>query len=118
MSVSTFDPGAPAVTMTAAAVKHFERALAGGAGKVVRLSTKTSGCTGYAYVLDLVDQPEPDDTVLQPSAGVTLAVDADTLALVSGTEIDFVEEGVNTVIKFRNPNVVAECGCGESFSVS
>lgn len=119
MSVSTFDPSAaPAVTMTAAAVKHFERALAANTGKIVRLSTKASGCTGYAYVLDLVEQAQPQDTVLHPSDSVTLAVDAETLALVSGTEIDFVEEGVNTVIKFRNPNVVAECGCGESFSVS
>lgn len=118
MSVSTFDPAAPAVTMTEAALHHFEAALAANAGKILRLSTKTSGCTGYAYVLDLVETPQPDDTVLQPGGEVTLAVDRETLALVRGTEIDFIREGVNSVIKFNNPNVVAECGCGESFSVN
>lgn len=118
MSVSTFDPAAPAVTMTESALHHFESALAANAGKILRLSTKTSGCTGYAYVLDLVEAPEPEDTVLQPGGEVTLAVDRETLALVRGTEIDFIREGVNSVIKFNNPNVVAECGCGESFSVN
>lgn len=119
MSVSTFDPNAaPAITMTPTALRHFQSALAKNSGSMLRLSTKTSGCTGYAYVLDLVQAPESGDTVLEPGAGVTLAVAADAIALVQGTEIDFVEEGVNTVIKFNNPNVVAECGCGESFSVS
>lgn len=117
MSVSTFDPNAPAVTLTEAALRHFEKALEGKAGKLVRLSTRTSGCTGYAYVLDLVDEPGPGDLVLQPGETVTLAIDPEALALIRGTEIDLAVEGVNTVVKFRNPNVVAECGCGESFSV-
>lgn len=117
MTVSTFDPAAPAVSLTDAALRHFERALAAQSGKVVRLSTQTSGCTGYAYVLDLVDAPQPEDLVLYPGGGVTLAVDPAAVALVRGTEIDLVTEGVNTVVKFKNPNVVAECGCGESFSV-
>lgn len=117
MSVSTFDPSDPAITMTEAAQHHFEKALAGKEGMLVRLSTKTSGCTGYAYVLDLVSQPEPDDLVLHPGENITLAVDPGAVALVRGTQIDLVSEGVNTVVKFKNPNVVAECGCGESFSV-
>ena len=117
MTVSTFDPNTPAVTMTAAALRHFEKALAGKEGMLVRLSTETSGCTGYAYVLDLVESPEPDDLVLQPGEKVTLAVAPDALPLLRGTELDLVTEGVNSVIKFNNPNVVAECGCGESFSV-
>ena len=56
--------------------------------------------------------------MLQPSDTIRLAVGADALNVLRGTEIDFVTEGVNSVIKFNNPNVVAECGCGESFSVS
>jgi iron-sulfur cluster assembly protein len=38
--------------------------------------------------------------------------------LVRNTEIDYVKEGVNGVVRFNNPNAVNECGCGESFSVS
>jgi Fe-S cluster assembly protein SufA/iron-sulfur cluster assembly protein len=118
MTVSTFDPGAQSVTMTEAAIRHFERALEGKDGKLVRLSTKESGCTGYAYVLDLVDSAEQGDVVLHPDEAISLAVDAEAIKLLNGTEIDLVTEGVNTVIKFNNPNVVAECGCGESFSVA
>ena len=118
MSVESFDPNAEMVTMTASAVKHFERALAGKEGQMVRLSTKASGCSGFAYALDLVADVEASDVVLQPADSVTLAVASDAMAILKGTEIDMVTEGVNQVIKFNNPNVVAECGCGESFSVS
>jgi iron-sulfur cluster assembly accessory protein len=118
MTVSTFDPGAKIVTMTDSALKHFERALAGKDSKIVRLSTETSGCTGYAYVLNMVDEAQAGDIVMQPGDGVTLAVAEDAMAMLNGTEIDYVTEGVNSTIKFNNPNVVAECGCGESFSVA
>ena len=118
MSVSSFDPSATPVTMTDTAVKHFASKLAEVEGKIIRLSTKTSGCTGYAYVLDLVDGPEQGDEVLEPAEQITLAVDPEALKLLRGTEIDMVTEGINQVIKFNNPNVVAECGCGESFSVA
>ncbi len=113
-----FDPKAPAVTMTAAAISHFEKKLAANTGKIIRLSTETSGCTGYAYVLDFADAAIEGDEVLQPSDKIVLAVDPQAMALLRGTEIDLVTEGVNQVVKFNNPNVVAECGCGESFSVS
>ena len=123
MSVESFDPNADAVSMTASALKHFERALtaaenAGKKGQIVRLSTKQSGCSGFAYELDLVDVAQASDVVLTPNDTVTLAIAADAVTLLRGTEIDMVTEGVNKVIKFNNPNVVAECGCGESFSVS
>lgn len=123
-NVATFDPNAPVVTMTPAAVKHFEQKLVAAnganndAGKLIRLSTETSGCTGYAYILDLADAAETSDEVLQLSDVITLAVAADAVDMVRGTEIDLAIEGINRVVKFNNPNVVAECGCGESFSVS
>ena len=33
-------------------------------------------------------------------------------------EIDYVVNGLNATVKFRNPNAEAECGCGESFSLA
>lgn len=117
MTVSTFDPGAQTVTMTEAAMRHFQSKLSAQPGKIIRLSTETSGCTGYAYVLDFADAPETGDEVLELSENLTLAIAPDALKLVRGTEIDLVMEGVNRVIKYNNPNVIAECGCGESFSV-
>ena len=118
MTAEVFDPNAAAVTMTESAVRHFETKLASQSDKIIRLSTEVSGCTGYAYVLDFADAPEAGDEVLSPSDKITLAVDAEAVKVLRGTEIDLVVEGINQVVKFNNPNVVAECGCGESFSVS
>jgi iron-sulfur cluster assembly accessory protein len=118
MTVATHNPTTDAVTLTAAAKTHFEKKLfANGQKKILRLSTETSGCTGYAYVLDMVDAAKSGDVILSPSDKVTLAIDKSALAILAGTEIDYVAEGINRVVKFKNPNVVAQCGCGESFSV-
>jgi len=116
MSVTSFDPSS-SVSLTAAAQKYFASKLVKQPEKLIRLSTKASGCTGFAYVLDIVDAASEEDTVLSFDS-VVLAVDIKSVAMLSGTEIDLVREGVNEVIKFNNHNVVAECGCGESFSVS
>jgi iron-sulfur cluster assembly protein len=37
---------------------------------------------------------------------------------LNGTQLDFVREGLNEGFIFKNPNVSAECGCGESFTVN
>ena len=60
------------------------------------------------------DQRDGDSVFEQD--GVRIFVDADSLALVDGTEIDFLKQGLNEQFVFRNPNVAAECGCGESFT--
>jgi len=120
MSATTFDPSvdlAQPVTLTQAAEQYFAKKLSSQAGKIIRVSTKESGCTGFAYVLDMVDQAVESDQVLS-FGDVVVAVDIGAVSMIKGTEIDLVQEGINHVIKFNNPNVVAECGCGESFSVS
>jgi Fe-S cluster assembly protein SufA/iron-sulfur cluster assembly protein len=55
--------------------------------------------------------------VIVESDGLTFAIASDAVTILKGTEIDMVTEGVNRVVKFNNPNVTAECGCGESFSI-
>lgn len=121
MTVTSFDPNAEIISMTATAQRYFIKKLAAeskkGNDKIIRLSTKKSGCTGYAYVLDFVDGPSEGDDQVDFAAGITLSVDVEALKMLHGTEIDLVTEGINKVIKFNNPNVTAECGCGESFSV-
>jgi iron-sulfur cluster assembly accessory protein len=117
MTVETFVPNDKLVTLSASAIKHFEGKLKHHPGEFIRLSTKVSGCTGYAYVLDRVPQPKDSDELIQFSDTLTLAIAKDAQELVRNTEIDYVLEGVNGVIKYRNPNVVDECGCGESFNV-
>lgn len=118
MTVSTFEPSAQPVSVTDAALTFFVNKAQAENRACIRLSLKTSGCTGYAYVLDYVDTPQTDDEIVSLTDDLTLAVSVDAMGIVRGTEIDFVSEGINRVVKFNNPNVISECGCGESFSVA
>lgn len=118
MSVASFDPQ-QAVSVTPAAAAHFKRQLSGNKdAKAVRLSVKQSGCTGWMYVVDLVAESTADDLRLPIGDNVELLVDSKSLSVVSGTEIDYVIEGVNRQLKFNNPRAKDYCGCGESFSIN
>ncbi len=106
-----------AITMTPAAAKHVENALANrGKGVGIRLGVRTTGCSGMAYVLEFVDDTEQSDVIFE-NHGVKVVVDPKSLIYIDGTELDFVREGLNEGFKFNNPNVRGECGCGESFNV-
>ncbi len=106
-----------AITVTQAAATHVASQLDGrGKGLGIRLGVKTSGCSGMAYVIEFVDAEEPQDLVFE-QRGVKIYVDPKSLAYLDGTELDFVKEGLNEGLQFRNPNVAGECGCGESFTV-
>lgn len=118
MSVESFDPARQVVSVTPAALEHFRRQLGTEPGKAVRLSVKKSGCTGFMYVIDLVEKGADNDLRYQLDDQVALLVDHDSLPILSGTEIDLVKEGINRQIRFINPNVKDQCGCGESFSVN
>ncbi len=106
-----------AISMTPAAEQHVSRHLANrGKGRGIRLGIKTTGCSGLSYVLEFVDNQEPDDQIFECGA-VKLFIDPKSLAYLDGTELDYVKEGLNEGFQFNNPNVKEECGCGESFHV-
>lgn len=105
------------VSLSPAAAGHIAAQLsARGKGLGIRVGVTTSGCSGMAYVLEFVDQPDPEDSVFEDH-GVKVYVDPKSLVYLEGTELDFVKEGLNEGLQFKNPNVSAECGCGESFTV-
>jgi iron-sulfur cluster assembly protein len=116
MSVNTYIPGSETVRMTATAIARTREQLAHENALGLRLSIKPSGCSGYMYVLDFVREETAGDRRFA-FGDVTLYVDGKSLAMVNGTEIDYVQEGLNSLYKFSNPNVTGECGCGESFTV-
>jgi iron-sulfur cluster assembly protein len=107
-----------AVTLTDAAARHVSDSLRKhDQGFGLRVSTKKSGCSGFAYVVDYADSAGPEDSVFE-SHGVKVVVDPASLAMIDGMEIDFVRTSLlNQGFEFRNPRVKAACGCGESFSV-
>jgi len=106
-----------AISLTSEAAQHVGRQLdSRGKGEGIRIGVKTSGCSGLAYVLEFVDEPEPEDAAFETD-GVTVFVDPKSLVYLDGTVVDFAREGLNEGLEFRNPNVAGECGCGESFTV-
>jgi iron-sulfur cluster assembly protein len=107
-----------AVTLTEAAAKHVAGMLSKrGHGLGLRVGTRKSGCTGFAYDVDYADELGSTDQVFE-SFGVKVVVDADSLDRIDGMEIDFVRSSLlNQGFEFRNPKVKDTCGCGESFSV-
>jgi len=105
------------VTVTPKAATKIRKALdSRGGGVGLRIAVKTSGCSGYAYALEFADVAAPEDLSFD-SEGVTLLVDAKSLPMVDGTQLDWVRDGLNEGFKFNNPNASATCGCGESFTV-
>ena len=82
----------------------------------VRFGVRRTGCSGFAYVVELADEAAEADTRVTVD-GVPLIVDAKSLPMVEGTVIDFQRQGLNAAFVFYNPNATGECGCGESFSV-
>lgn len=83
----------------------------------VRFGVRRTGCSGFAYVVELADDAASADTTVDVD-GIPLIVDDKSLPLVDGTVIDFQRQGLNTSFVFHNPNVTGECGCGESFAVN
>ena len=105
-----------AVTLSPAAVDRVRQYVAetpGGIG--LRFGVKKSGCSGWAYVIDMAQDRKPDDLVFLQE-GIEVLVDPASLPQVDGTEIDFVSQGLNQQFVFRNPRMAGECGCGESFT--
>ena len=106
-----------AVSITSSAAARVRSYLEKrGHGLGLRVGVKKTGCSGYAYVVDYADSIADDDSVFE-DAGVKVIVDAKSLEIIDGTEVDFVKDGLNEAFKFRNPNVKGECGCGESFNI-
>ena len=106
------------VTMTDRAAKRIARILSKEKpGTVLRISVAGGGCSGFQYEYDLVpDAPAEDDLVLK-KGDATVLIDSMSLEFMTGSEIDFTDDLIGQAFKINNPNAVASCGCGTSFSI-
>lgn len=106
------------ITLTVAAAERVKQYLAetpDGIG--LSVSVRKSGCSGWAYALDIAKQINDNERVFK-SHGIDVRVPESALEQLEGTEIDFVNQGLNQQFQFRNPRVTGECGCGESFTTA
>jgi len=103
--------------VTDAASKRLTSLLTkqGRANGALRVAVIGGGCSGLQYKMDLVDGPLPRD-ILVPSKGVNIVIDPKSALFVSGSELDYSDDLQKGGFKVTNPNAVAHCSCGESFS--
>ena len=81
----------------------------------LRVAVIGGGCSGLQYKMDLVDGPANRD-IMVLSEGVRVVVDPKSALFVSGSLLDFSDDLQKGGFKVTNPNAVAHCSCGESFS--
>lgn len=106
-------PGKQAVTLTPAAALQIKGLMAADDRQGLRIGVKKGGCAGMEYTMEYVSEVDPmDEVVEQDGARVMIAPMAQMFLF--GTEIDYETSLLEAGFKFRNPNVVDACGCGES----
>ena len=103
------------VTGAASAKLNTLLSRQGRPGGALRVAVIGGGCSGLQYKMDLVDGPVARDIMVE-SAGVRVVVDPKSALFVSGSLLDFSDELQKGGFKVTNPNAVAHCSCGESFS--
>ncbi|MBC6497909.1 MAG: iron-sulfur cluster assembly accessory protein [Alphaproteobacteria bacterium GM7ARS4] len=108
----------PMIHVTESAVARVKEMIRG-RGKPtagLRLGVSSRGCSGLSYVLEYANTPPAGDDVLEVD-GVMLYIDPKAVMFLIGTEMDYVEDDLESGFVFRNPNEKGRCGCGESFHV-
>ena len=106
------------ITLTERAADHVRGSLEKrGKGIGIRLGVKTAGCSGMQYDVQFATEQKPfEDKVEQK--GVTVFIDPTAVMFLIGSEMDWQEDKFSARFVFNNPNEIARCGCGESFSVA
>lgn len=79
----------------------------------LRVGVRGGGCSGFEYALAFDEQREGDN--IFETQGVKVLIDSASLPFVDGSEVDYVEGLQGAGFAVNNPNVVAACGCGQSF---
>ena len=107
-----------AMSLTDAAADRIRSLLAkrGRPAVGIRIGVRSRGCSGLTYTLEYADEKGKLDEVVQDK-GVTVLIDPKASMFIIGTEMDYVEDKLQSGFTFSNPNEKGRCGCGESFQV-
>ena len=85
-------------------------------GLMLRVSVSGGGCSGFQYGFSFDDTVNADDHTFERD-GVQVVVDDMSLDLLTGSEIDFVEDLIGASFQIKNPQATSSCGCGSSFAI-
>src|SRR5687768_17103785 len=75
----------------------------------LRVGVKGGRCSGFAYMLDLTEDPMSEADEEMDSHGVKIVVDMKSYLYLSGVEIDFKDEVMGRGFVFKNPNATSSC---------
>jgi iron-sulfur cluster insertion protein len=108
----------PAVTLSESAARRLAVMIEqeDRPGLMLRVAVSGGGCAGFQYGFSFDDTANSDDRTFERD-GVTAVIDEASLALLAGSEIDYVEDLIGAAFQIKNPNAASSCGCGASFSV-
>lgn len=111
-------PAKQPMTVTDAAAERIKALIAkrGKPSAGIRIGVRSRGCSGLSYTLEYADEKGRFDEVVEEK-GVTILIDPKATMFIIGTEMDFVDDKLQSGFTFRNPNEKGRCGCGESFHV-
>ena len=105
MSIALTEPAAQHISTMTTAIQP-----------IVRVGVTAGGCSGYEYVLDVVDETRFNDRIFT-SHNVQVIVDPRSYLYINGTQIDYDNSMMGGGFTFDNPNAKRSCGCGTSFQV-
>ena len=106
------------VTISDSAAKRIAAILGSETGKrAMRVSVEGGGCSGFSYKFDLIDTPAAEDDIVIEKDAARVFIDQLSLVYMEGSQIDFVDNLLGQSFQINNPNAVASCGCGTSFSI-
>ena len=113
------ETGKPILTLTDKAAEHVRSLVEkGGDGVIgIRVGIKTAGCSGMKYDVEYASDKKPFEDTIEDK-GVTVVIDPAAVMFLVGSEMDWQEDRFSSGFVFKNPNEIARCGCGESFSVA
>ena len=81
----------------------------------LRISVSGGGCSGMQYAMALEKESKSEDTVVE-CGEIKIFIDPQSLPLLEGVTVDFLDSMEGSGFKFVNPNATNTCGCGSSFS--
>jgi iron-sulfur cluster assembly accessory protein len=109
----------PLLTLTDAAADRVKSLMNGSNSEVIglRIGIKTAGCSGMKYNIEYATEIKPFEEKVV-SKNIVICIDPAAILFLIGSEMDYKEEKFSSGFKFSNPNEIARCGCGESFTVA
>ncbi|CCH61209.1 hypothetical protein TBLA_0E01520 [Henningerozyma blattae CBS 6284] len=112
----TLKPRKALISLSPKAISHLKTLLDQPTPKLIRIGTRNRGCSGLTYDLKYIDKPDKFDEVIEQN-GIKIVIDSKALFSVVGSEMDWIDDKLQSRFVFKNPNSKGTCGCGESFMI-